>query len=164
MACDILTQKRLRELLDYQPDTGKFTWLVKRGNKSAGAPAGCFDADGYKVIRVDTRMYKAHRLAWLYVHGVMPTLNIDHINRDKADNRIANLRECNQSENMQNVADASTRSGCRGVTWYARDQKWIVRLRLNYKVIRVGRFKNLSDAIAARKKAEQQYHPFKEVK
>jgi hypothetical protein len=105
MATKILTQDRLKELLHYDPATGAFTWLKPCSRFSQikpGDAAGCIHSRGYVHIKVEGRAYKAHRLAWLYVYGRWPNPAIDHINRIKTDNRIANLRETDQLGNMQN--------------------------------------------------------------
>lgn len=141
-----MTQHRLKELLSYDPDTGIFTW-IKRSNNTAGA----VDAYGYTVIRIDTVLYKAHRLAWLYMHGEFPAGNLDHINQVKSDNRIDNLRVVSQSQNMQNLA------GVKGISWDKTRAKWCARIKVMYKDIYLGRFINKDDAIAARKAAEAIY-------
>lgn len=98
-----LTQSRLKEVIDYSPDTGEFTWKISPANNTkAGSIAGGIDDQGYRRIRVDGRRYKAHRLAWLYVFGAWPEHEIDHINLDRSDNRISNLREATMAENMRN--------------------------------------------------------------
>jgi len=98
-----VTAARLREVLDYNPETGIFTNRIRRGSKgAAGAEAGTLTPTGYRNIVIDGRLYPAHRLAWLYVHGTMPKWTIDHINHRRDDNRIANLRDVPHRENCQN--------------------------------------------------------------
>ena len=94
MAIENLTPDRLRELLHYDPETGVFTWRVDRGrNKLSGLPAGSLTAKGYLNISIDGKEYYAHALAWMYVHGYLPAMRqIDRINGDRLDNRIANFR------------------------------------------------------------------------
>lgn len=98
-----LTQERLKELFDYDPTTGIFKTKVARGKVPAGRAYGSHNNE-YVQIWVETRGYAAHRLAWLYVHGYFPKapLEIDHIDRQKNNNRIANLREVTRSENRRN--------------------------------------------------------------
>jgi hypothetical protein len=99
-----LTQNRLKQLLDYQPETGQFTWRVARaGLAKAGSVAGATKTQGYRQIMVDGTMYLAHRLAWLYVHGHFPVKMLDHVNRQSWDNRIANLREATHKQNRENL-------------------------------------------------------------
>ena len=101
--------KRLREVLHYNPETGAFTWIEPPWNhpRMRGIPAGC-SATGYIMIKVDGRAYKAHRLAWLYVHGVWPSRDLDHRDGDPLNNAIDNLRECTMA---QNIANARIREG-----------------------------------------------------
>lgn len=96
----MLTQARLKEVLAYNPDTGVFSWLIGQGKARVGKQAGCVQR--YRTINIDGKPYKAHRLAWLYVHGVWPEHQIDHINGEKDDNRISNLRDITMHGNMQN--------------------------------------------------------------
>jgi hypothetical protein len=151
----MITQTRLRELLEYAPETGEFIWKVSHPRAAVGAVAGAADHYGYIVIRLDTRLYKAHRLAWLYVHGEWPQQNIDHINRIKNDNRMANLRLADQSANMHNVGvRVNSKSGVAGVTWRADRKKWNARIKVGYKNFNLGLFDDVAAAIAARRSAE----------
>jgi len=149
-----LTQNRLKWLLKYSPDTGEFRWLVTKGRCRAGALAGATDAGGYRVIRVDGVLYKAHRLAWLYAYGRWPDGLLDHINRVPSDNRLANLRRATQSENMHN-ANRRSRSGVPGVRWRAERNRWVAQIRVGYRNHVIGSFVSKDEAIAARRKAEQ---------
>ena len=151
----MITQFRLKQLLDYDPITGRFTWKVGHPRAAKGSFAGAKDHYGYVVIRLDTILYKAHRLVWLYVHGVWPAKGLDHINRDKSDNRIENLRIADQSVNMHNTAAKSNnKSGVSGVTWRADRNKWCARIKVGYKNFNLGLFAAIEDAVAARKDAE----------
>lgn len=149
-----MDQKRLKELLDYCPDSGFFTWRVSHPRAKAGSCAGTKDHYGYLVIRVDQILYKAHRLAWLYVHGVWPAKNLDHINRIKDDNRLCNLRDVSQSVNMHNTSETKkSKSGVKGVVWKADKRKWKAQIRVAYKTIHLGYFDEKVNAIEARKNA-----------
>jgi HNH endonuclease len=98
MADGIITRTRLKEFLHYDPETGVFTWLVKPcRNILAGSIAGNVMNEGYVMVKIDRKNYKAHRLAWLYVHGTFPPDQLDHINRGRADNRLCNLRLSTQA-------------------------------------------------------------------
>ena len=115
----MLTADRCREVLDYDPETGLFTRIQSRNSSFVGKVAGTQDKDGYNTIFVDGVIHKAHRLAWLYVHGVWPDGDIDHVNEDKTDNRISNLRDTrNTTANWLNrtLPSSLNRSGYRGVT------------------------------------------------
>lgn len=150
-----LTQARLKELLHYDPETGRFRWLVKFSRQQPGGAAGTKDAYGYLLIRVERKLHKAHRLAWLYVYGVWPAKGIDHINRVRDDNRIANLREACQSLNSMNRSVTSkSRSGVLGVVWRTDRQKWTAQIRIGYRMVHLGVFKDMAEAVAARQKAE----------
>lgn len=98
-----ITADYVRSRLHYDPATGLFVWCKSRSHR-VGKPAGWKKRDGYIYIRLDGRLWSAHRLAWLHHYGEHPRNTIDHINRDKTDNRIANLRDVSFLENMQNVA------------------------------------------------------------
>lgn len=151
----MITQQRLKDLLHYAPDTGEFTWKVKHPRAGIGAVAGATDHYGYVVIRLDTVLYKAHRLAWLYVHGAWPDKGLDHINQNKADNRICNLRVAGQSVNMHNVAArVNSKSGVAGVTWRADRKKWCARIKVGYKNFNLGLFDDKRAAVEARRAAE----------
>lgn len=158
-----MTQDELTELLSYNPETGVFTRKKWRSsNAVAGAIAGTAHTKGYIAIWVNGRRHMAHRLAWLYMYGELPEKQIDHINRNKADNRIANLRLADNSENQQNVATTrNNKSGAVGVFWNRRHNRWFSNIVVNRKPIHLGSFTDFDEAVAARKQAEGRYHPFK---
>ena len=113
----MLTADRLRELLNYDPDTGVFTYRVTRAPRfRPGDMAGHVDVHGYRVIGLDLRIYKAHRLAGLYMTGEWPKHEVDHKNLDKADNRWVNLRPATHGQNRQNIGALKNNwTGCKGV-------------------------------------------------
>ena len=150
----LLTQERLKTLLEYCPDTGEFFWKIQKGRCKSGERAGATDTYGYRVIRLDGMLYKAHRLAWLYVHGRWPEGLLDHINRNPGDNKLANLREATQSENMHN-AKRRSRSGVPGVRWRPERDKWTAQIRVGYRTHMLGSFVSKDEAIAARRAAER---------
>lgn len=147
-----LTQERLMELFEYNPETGLFTRLVSTNNRvKAGDVAGSARADGYIKIRVDFDMHYAHRLAWLYMTGAWPTKKIDHINGDKADNRWSNLRDVSTSTNAQNITpkDGAFRKG----------ERWASVITVNRKTIRLGSYRDKWRASAAYLTAKVLCHP-----
>jgi len=158
----MLAQERLKELLHYDPDTGVFTWRVSKRGIKAGSIAGATDKHGYSIIGADKARYKAHRLAWLYVYGGFPCGEIDHEDRDKANNKIANLRDVEAIENRRNMPIPShNTSGIVGVCWDAARGLWAARIQVNGRSINLGRFASKKEAAAARESAERQYdfHP-----
>lgn len=118
-----LSLQRLRELLRYEPETGDLIWLVRRrGQVNPGDVAGHLDVTGYVHVRLDGRLYKGHRLVWLYVHGAWPVGVIDHMDGNRANNRITNLRDVVDSVNQENrrTPDRDNRTGLLGVTKHGR--------------------------------------------
>ena len=153
------TAEHLRSVLHYDHATGIFTRKVSTSNNvKVGDVAGCPDGHGYLNIMVCSRKYKAHRLAWLYMYGEWPNDQIDHINRIRTDNRIANLREVSHKQNLQNAGKYShNTSGHPGVCWNKRASKWQAQITHNQKDIFLGRFATIEEAIAARKAGELKY-------
>lgn len=155
----ILTQDTLKSLLHYDPDTGVFTWLVaKSARAQPGAVAQCHDKHGYIVIRVNRHLYKAHRLAWLYVYGVWPNGEIDHINRIRDDNKISNIRESDRLRNTKNTGPLKNNtSGVKGVSFHKHSGLWHARIYNAGKCISLGVYHNIEDAAKARFEAEERY-------
>ena len=136
-----LTQSRLRELLHYEPETGDFYRISAPSGCNIGDKAGTVGKSGYCRIIVDYRKYQAHRLAYLYMTGEWPPHEIDHINRDRNDNRWCNLREATHSQNAMNSKIRCTNTtGYKGVFLDKRDGKYYARARLNREYFYFGRF------------------------
>jgi len=150
---------QLREILEYQPETGLFFWKKKRNGISVGQMAGGKDRDGYIRIRIDNVKYAAHRLAWMYIHNDFPKNFIDHINGIKIDNRICNIRDVTRSENMQNLFKPQGRNIYIGVYKNQNANTWYSKIEINGKQIRLGTFKTPEEANIAYKKAKLIYHP-----
>lgn len=126
-----LSAERLRELLRYDRETGLFTWRQRTGSTATpGSIAGTKDARGYVRIGVDGHVYRAHRLAVLYVTGEWPSGEVDHRDGDKANNRYRNLRNASRSVNQQNLRAPHRRgsSGFLGVSFHAATGKWRARI------------------------------------
>lgn len=154
-----LTQARLREVLAYDPETGVFTWIA---GQCAGKVAGSKHKSGYRQIQIGPRIYKAHRLAWLYVHGRFPHADIDHLNGVRDDNRLDNLREATRSENLQNVTRARRHksAGRLGAFWVEEKGKWLASTTLNGRSRFLGYYATESEAHEAYITAKLSVHPF----
>lgn len=166
------TPCELRSIVDYDPDTGLFTWRwrplydfpdkrtwMKRNSQYSGKAAGFLNRHGYLNLCVMGKTIGAHRLAWLYYYGTIPSV-IDHINGIRTDNRIANLREVSVGENSRNQKIRSTnKSGVTGVM--ASGSKFRAYIGVSGKFKTLGTFDDFDAAIYARKKAESDhgYHP-----
>ena len=152
-----LTQERLKEVLDYNPETGIFVRKITvSSNAIVGDIAGNIGNVGYFRISIDNKSYLSHRLAWLYIYGYFPETYIDHINRIKPDNRIENLREVSGTCNVRNMGNRiSNKSGVKGVQWDYERKKWHVRIAINQKTKHVGRYISFDEAVCARLAAEQ---------
>lgn len=152
----MVSSKRLRQLVCYNPTTGVFVRLISLSNRSTtGTPIGTVNSRGYVVIGIDGRTYLAHRLAWLYMTGSFPVRNIDHIDRNPANNKWHNLREVSQSKNLMNAAGwPRTSSGSRGVWFMEKTSKWTAYITKDRQRHHLGSFDKYDDAVAARRAAE----------
>lgn len=168
-----LTPQRCRDLIDYEPRTGEFTWKrrmpadfscvgvgrdreCKRWNtRYAGRPAFTQTTTaGYLVARIDRVRKLAHHVAFAMTHGRWPNGMLDHINGRKDDNRIVNLREASATDNARNAARRSDNSsGVTGVSWCKRRGAWLSRMCLNGRNKHLGYFASVDEAAAARQRA-----------
>ena len=158
-----ITQEQLKKQLHYDPETGVFTWLVSnQGRCQAGKVAGAPHAKGYRQLQVAGMNNLEHRLVWLYVHGYFPGAGVDHINGDRADNRLANLRLATNSENQQNLPAAGRggSSGRLGVSLDGRTQKWRAYITVDKVRWDIGRFSTKEAASEAYRTAKAQLHTF----
>jgi hypothetical protein len=159
----MLSPDYLRSILDYDRETGVFTWKVRRrcqgGRTVIGAQAGFVrGCDGYVFIGIDGTAYPAQKLAWLHVTGEWPIAIVDHKSRDRADNRFDNLRLATQTENNQNKSIRSDNaSGVTGVSFDDARGRWAARLKTGGKYLHLGRFATIDDAVAARRAAERKH-------
>ena len=150
-----LTAEMVRELLNYDPLTGIFTRRTKWRSKNVGDVPGTRSPQGYWYIGVRNLARPAHRLAWLHFYGEWPNGDIDHINRDRMDNRIVNLRDVSRSVNIHNALGKNPASGVKGVHRDGGDSnRWIARIEINRKTYRFGPFATINEATAARGFAE----------
>lgn len=156
----MITQKELKEHLYYEPKTGIFTWIRHFGGAtSPGKIAGCLHKEnGYIQIQINRNQIYAHRLAYLYVYGFLPEHNLDHINRNKTDNRISNLREASHQCNAINCGiSKNNTSGIKGVSWHKYRKKWVAQIKFNMKGINMGDYETIGEAAKVRWNAEVKY-------
>lgn len=159
-----LTAARLRELLHYDPETGIFTYalgILGRRRVEVGAVAGGLDNEGYRRHSLDNRFHRAHRLAWLYVHGVWPAGEVDHINGIRDDNRIANLRDVPRLTNSENFRKARrcNKTGLLGVTSPAKqDKKFTATITAKGVRKSLGRFDTAEEAHQCYLTAKREMH------
>lgn len=155
-------QQMLHELLDYNADTGVFTWKKRRRGVRTGISLGCDNGNGYLRITVAGKSEYAHRLAWMYVHGYWPSQTVDHINGNPSDNRIANLRAATYGENMQNIRRATKKSTSNslGVSWHKKAGKWQAHISVGRQHKYLGLFEKKTDAEQAYIAAKRELHPF----
>ncbi len=154
----LLTQSKLKEILNYDKHTGIFTRTINGEEKSIGHK----DSKEYFQISIridDKRMkYPMHRLAWLYEYGAWPKNQLDHINHDRSDNRILNLREVNNHMNHKNkTIYSSNKSGIPGVSFINASKKWRATIKMHGKQIHLGCYKDKNKAICARLHANKLY-------
>jgi len=166
------TAERVRSLLDYNAETGILTWRQRPRSDFnsdaqhkrwrtmfAGREAGTLHHSGYRRIRIDGQFFSAHRVIWLHVHGRWPRDQIDHINRIKDDNRLANLREATLWQNMRNKHRyRNNRSGVPGVCWRPHRRAWGVYISIYKRRIHLGYYTNFERAVAARTAAAELLH------
>jgi hypothetical protein len=148
-------------MLNYDAATGVLTWKVSTGGHvRAGAEAGTITNHGYRRIMLDGTKYLAHRLAWYIAYGAMPAGQIDHINGNRADNRLKNLRDVSQSVNQQNQrrAQIGSGSGLLGVHYYKARGKWQAHITVGGRSRSLGYFAIAEDAQAAYLAAKRQLH------
>jgi hypothetical protein len=155
----MLTQTRLKEVLDYDPETGFFTRRLKQTGVKQGKITGSLLREGYVVTSVDCKIYKCHRLAWLYITGAWPTGQIDHINGNRSDNRFDNLRDVSKQQNIENQrkAQQSNKSTNELGTW-KNGSGFAARISHNNTKLYLGTFATVAEAKAAYVTAKRLLH------
>lgn len=150
----------LREVLAYCPTTGVFHWKTSPSKSvRSGDIAGTKHPDGYVVIGYKGRAYLAHRLAWFFMTGELPTTDIDHADGEGLNNRFSNLRLANEAENLWNRKLCTrNKSGVKGVCWYAAGQKWAAQIRKNGVKHFLGYFEDISVAEKVVREARNRLH------
>ena len=155
----MVDRDRVLSELSYNPETGQFIWLVTNRIKRAGAIAGHHKTNGYIHIGFDGKAYKAHRLAWLVAHGSWPSGQIDHINRNRSDNRICNLRDVTPRINAQNRSvSKSSSSGVMGVSWHPTCKAWQSQITAHGRLHYLGTYKTAEAAGIAYQNAKRRLH------
>lgn len=171
-----MDQDYLKSVLDYNKETGKFTWKkrdliffksVRAANsfnsKYSGKRAGNKNISGYRTIRLHGDNYYEHRLAWMYVYGKFPKNEIDHINSNRSDNSIKNLRLATRAENSQNQQKAPSHNKYTkliGVSFNKRAGLFIAQIKINRKNNHLGYFSDPIKAHQAYIEAKRKIHPF----
>ena len=158
---DLPTAEYVRSVLAYDPETGVLRWLKRGKGRRTAFPAGCINANGYRYITINYRHLISHRLAWLITHGEWPTEQIDHINGDRSDNRLCNLRECSLVGNMQNLRKAKTTNvttGLLGASLLKTTGAFRATIGIEGKQIHLGCFKTAEEAHAVYLEAKRRLH------
>lgn len=156
MPNNTLTQKTLKELLHYNPETGVFTWLSGQYREN---PAGTLDkASNSNRISIDSKSYKASRLAFLYMKGYFPEYEVIHINKNGADDKWKNLLHGQRScTTINSKIYKNNTSGVTGVLWDKKREMWLATIFIKGKHVFLGRFENFATTVAARRNAELKY-------
>ena len=156
---DLLSYEDAHELFYQDKETGTLHWKVSPAIRvKPGDVAGHVDSVGYRIVEVNNRAYACHRVVWLMHYGSWPKQFVDHINRDKADNRIENLRDVSNTINCRNHALRKVnKSGHTGVHWHKALSKWTAQINVGKTKKHLGVYEDLEDAVKARKDAEEKY-------
>lgn len=163
MSKPMITQERLKELLQYDPATGVFVWLVTLNARGpTGAVAGT-RSGRYVYICIERQLYLGHRLAWLYMHGEFPAGDLDHRDGNGRNNRFGNLREATRAQNQQNQRRGQGRLRLLGVAFDAGTKRFVARIQVNKRPIHLGRFDTATEAHEAYLKAKREHHPFSTI-
>lgn len=154
---DLINQEDLKKRFHYNPDTGEFTYLIDVEAFKKGSRVGGLSGNGYWNIRINGYCYKAHRLAWLYMTGSYPLDQIDHIDRDRANNSFSNLREATRSENLMNSKARGNITGFKGVRPSNKGTGFQAHITVNRETIFLGTYTTVEEAAARRQLAEREY-------
>ena len=158
MAKPALDADQVRQVFHYDAETGVFTWRITLGKGRAGRPAGNVNRDGYLDIGIYGRKYPAGRLAWLYVHGEWPKAQIDHMDGEKLNNRIANLRDVDARMNQENMRKARVDNVSKFLGVTACQDHFISRIKIKGRQIILGKFTTAEEAHETYLKAKREHH------
>jgi hypothetical protein len=156
MSKPILSQEYLKTILNYDPATGAFTWIIRKRGISK-KEAGSISGRGYKTLMINKYNYTASRLAWIMHYGVQPDGQVDHINHDRSDNKIENLRVVTNQQNQMNRRYTGNSSGVIGVCLVKKDGRWKSHIKVDGRLINLGEYKDIEEAISIRLCAEDHY-------
>ena len=154
----MITQEELKQRLSYDQETGLFVWIKPPRGTKIGSVAGSADNYGYWCIGFNNKSYKAHRLAWFYVHGEFPDGQIDHINQIKSDNRISNLRVTDASKNCQNIRQPRIDNKLKTKGVIRKSGKFYAQIQVAGKKISLGYYSTLEAASIAYQDAKARLH------
>jgi hypothetical protein len=161
----MIDQELVKKLFYYDAASGMLIWRNGNGrNVKPWQQAKALNGNGYFTVKIQNKSYPVHRIIWLYVNGNFPSQEIDHKNRIRNDNRLCNLRAVSRTDNCQNISlPRHNKSGHIGVSWFKKEKSWTVYVKVNKKNKWLGCYKNLDDAVVARKAGEAQYYNLPEV-
>jgi hypothetical protein len=155
----MLTYEQLREYLNYDPETGEFTWIKPRNYKKPGEAAGYVSRTKGVYIWFAGKGYRAHRVAWLWMTGSWPKHQIDHIDRNQNNNIWANLRDATPAQNSQNTSrSVRSVSGVKGVVWDKSCKRWKAHITCNKVVHVIGYYDDLDMAASEVAAARVRFH------
>ncbi len=154
----MLTQARLKEILSYDHETGIFTHLQNRGRAKSGGIAGSGPYDGYLVTGIDGKVYRCHRLAWLYMTGSWPDGETDHIDGNRSNNAFANLRDVSKARNLWNkkAAHINNKTGFLGVSM--KKGRYIAQIQVNNAGLHIGCYDTAEQAHEAYLRVKRELH------
>ena len=151
--------ERFRECLSYDAETGVLRWKIRpTTNIAVGAEAGCLDRRGYRYVRLDGQLFLGHRVAWAIYYGAWPDHDLDHVNMDKSDNRIANLRSAPRASNIANAPSRSRKGLPKGCYQLKGRQRWYSQIRIDGAIKRLGTFDTVEAAAAAFEREHRATH------
>lgn len=156
-----LTADRLRAMFSYDRDTGRFTRLVRTASsQKAGDEPGGIDVHGYRVMRIGKKIYKAHRLAFLYVTGQFPPADVDHIDGNRQNNAFSNLRCVDRRTNAENhrKAHSHSKTGLIGASFNRQKAKYVAQIKTKSGLKYLGQFDSAAEAHAAYVSAKRIHH------
>lgn len=152
------SHQRLWELFTYSPGTGILAWKTRKGGRLAGTRAGNVERSGYRVVKLDDQIFKEHRIIWAYCTGEWPAVEIDHVDGDKTNNRVSNLRTVTRNGNAQNLRGGRGKSPLLGAHWNTEAGRWRSKIVADGKQKFLGYFSTPEEAHEAYLRAKRELH------